>query len=47
MPTESKKKDKNVKNVQKDTSIMEIIQWRDFMIRMQGRIFFCENSSLL
>ena len=40
MPTESKKKDKNVKNVQKDTSIMEIIQWRDFMIRMQERIFF-------
>ena len=36
MPTESKKKDKNVKeNVQKYTFIVEITQWKDFITRFK------------
>ena len=47
MPTESKKKDKNVKeNVQKYTFIVEITQWKDFITRFKlnagANIFFAK-----
>ena len=47
MPTESKKKDKNVKeNVQKYTFIVEITQWKDFITRFKlnagSNIFFAK-----
>ena len=47
MPTESKKKDKNVKeNVQKYTFIVEITQWKDFVTRFKlnagANIFFAK-----
>ena len=47
MPTESKKKDKNVKeNGQKYTFIVEITQWKDFITRFKlnagANIFFAK-----
>ena len=47
MPTESKKKDKNVKeNVQKYTFIVGITQWKDFITRFKlnagANIFFAK-----